>query len=75
MLGAVIVLVLLTHTTALITLFTASTIMPALLYAGTVLLYVVTARRRGGERARADAARWETEFRSWPGRSSGWPMS
>ena len=40
-----------THTAALATLFTASTIMPALLYAGTVLLYVFTSRRRGTQRA------------------------
>jgi len=46
-LGGVITLVLRTHTAALATLFTASTIMPALLYAGTVLLYVLTSRRRG----------------------------
>jgi len=46
-LGAVITLVLRTHTGALATLFTASTIMPALLYAGTVLLYIFTSRRRG----------------------------
>jgi amino acid transporter len=46
-LGAVITLVLRTHTGALATLFTASTIMPALLYAGTVLLYILTSRRRG----------------------------
>ena len=41
-LGGVIALVLRTHTAALATLFTASTIMPALLYAGTVLLYMFT---------------------------------
>ena len=41
-LGGIIVLVLLSSTTALATLFTASTIMPALLYAGTVLLYIFT---------------------------------
>jgi amino acid transporter len=46
--GAAITLVLRTHTGALITLFTASTIMPALLYASTVLLYLFAARRRGG---------------------------
>ncbi len=46
-LGGVITLVLRTHTAALATLFTASTIMPALLYAGTVLLYVLTSRRGG----------------------------
>src|SRR5579863_5935365 len=45
-LGGVITLVLRAHTAALATLFTASTIMPALLYAGTVLLYVLTSRRR-----------------------------
>ena len=50
-LGAVITLVLRTHTAALATLFTASTIMPALLYAGTVLLYVFTSRGRGTQRA------------------------
>jgi amino acid transporter len=52
-LGGIITLVLRTHTAALATLFTASTIMPALLYAGTVLLYVLTSRRssrrRGGD--------------------------
>ena len=55
-LGAVITLVLRTHTAALATLFTASTIMPALLYAGTVLLYVFTSRGRGTQRAGAGAA-------------------
>ncbi len=50
-LGAAITLVLRTHTSALATLFTASTIMPALLYAGTVLLYVFTSRRRGTQEA------------------------
>lgn len=45
-LGGAIVLVLLSSTSALATLFTASTIMPALIYAGTVLLYVFT-RRKG----------------------------
>ena len=46
-LSGAITLALRTHTGALGTLFTASTIMPALLYAGTVLLYVLTSRRRG----------------------------
>lgn len=50
-LGAVITLVLRTHTAALATLFTASTIMPALLYAGTVLLYIFASRRRGTQQA------------------------
>jgi amino acid transporter len=44
-LGGVITLVLRTHAGALSTLFTACTIMPALLYSGTVLLYVFTSRR------------------------------
>ncbi len=43
--SAVIVLVLRTNTDALVNLFTASTLMPAILYAGTVLLYVFTAHR------------------------------
>jgi amino acid transporter len=47
-LGALITLVLRTHTAALVTLFTASTIMPALIYASTVLLYIFVARRRAG---------------------------
>jgi amino acid transporter len=55
-LSAAIALVLRTHVGALATLFTASTIMPALLYTGTVLLYVFTSRQRDagadGERPR-----------------------
>jgi hypothetical protein len=54
--GAVITLVLRTHTGALVTLFTASTIMPALLYASTVLLYLLAGRRRGRPAA---LGRWE----------------
>src|SRR6201997_3446737 len=46
-LGAAITLVLPPPTSALASLSTAPTIMPALLYAGTVLLYVSTSRRRG----------------------------
>ncbi len=53
--GAIITLALRTHAGALATLFTASTIMPALLYAGTVLLYVFT--RRG--RSHSLLGRWE----------------
>ena len=48
--GAVITLVLRTHYSALTTLFTASTIMPAILYASTVLLYLFAGRRRGSSR-------------------------
>jgi amino acid transporter len=45
--GGAITLALRNHPTgALATLFTASTIMPALLYAGTVLLYVFSRRKR-----------------------------
>jgi amino acid transporter len=59
-LGAIIVLVLLASTNALFTLFTASTIMPALLYAGTVLLYIAT-RRGHGATEHGRYGRWE-----WP---------
>ncbi len=58
-LGALITLVLRTHTAALVTLFTASTIMPAILYASTVLLYVFTARRRQGRQGHFSLGRWE----------------
>jgi amino acid transporter len=58
-LGALITLVLRTNTTALETLFTASTIMPALLYAATVLLYVFVGRRRRGAEDHFSLGRWE----------------
>jgi amino acid transporter len=58
-LGGLITLVLRTHTSALVTLFTASTIMPALLYASTVLLYVFAGRRRRGEEGHFSLGRWE----------------
>ena len=48
-----------THTSALVTLFTASTIMPALLYASTVLLYVFLGRRRRGDEGHFSLGRWE----------------
>jgi amino acid transporter len=57
--GAAITLVLRTHTSALVTLFTASTIMPALLYASTVLLYVFTGRRRRAEAGHFSLGRYE----------------
>jgi amino acid transporter len=57
--GAVITLVLRTHTSALVTLFTASTIMPAILYASTVLLYVFTGRRRRGQAGHFSLGAWE----------------
>jgi amino acid transporter len=57
--GAAITLVLINHTAALTTLFTASTIMPALLYASTVLLYVFTARRRRGQAGHFSLGRFE----------------
>ena len=58
-LGAAITLVLRTHTSALVTLFTASTIMPALLYASTVLLYIFTARRHRAIAGHFSLGRWE----------------
>lgn len=61
LIGAGIVLVLQSNTTALVTLFTASTIMPALLYTSTVLLYVFTARRTRGSSRYFSLGRWE-----WP---------
>jgi uncharacterized membrane protein YgcG len=57
--GALITLVLRTHTAALVTLFTASTIMPALLYAATVLLYLLAGRRRRGGAGGFSLGRWE----------------
>jgi len=44
--GAIITLALRTHAGALVTLFTASTIMPAILYAATVVMYLFVGRRR-----------------------------
>jgi amino acid transporter len=57
--GALITLVLRTYTSALVTLFTASTIMPALLYASTVLLYVFTARRHRAQAGHSFLGRYE----------------
>jgi amino acid transporter len=59
--SAVIVLVLRTNTNALVNLFTASTLMPAILYAGTVLLYVLTAHRVRSDTRFFQLGRWE-----WP---------
>jgi amino acid transporter len=59
--SAAIVLLLGTNTGALFTLFTASTLMPAILYAGTVVLYVVVARHVEVESARFRLGRFE-----WP---------
>jgi amino acid transporter len=58
-LGAAITLALRTHTSALITLFTASTIMPAVLYTSTVLLYVFVGRRHRGQAGHFSLGRWE----------------
>jgi len=62
-LSAIIVLVLRDNTDALFTLFTASTLLPALLYACTVLLYVFTAHKERVERESGyfHLGRWE-----WP---------
>jgi amino acid transporter len=57
--GAGITLVLRTHAGALATLFTASTIMPALLYAATVILYVAVGRRRREQAQHFSLGRWE----------------
>jgi amino acid transporter len=53
--GGIITLALRTHAGALATLFTASTIMPALLYAGTVLLYVFSRGKRNHSSKRGEA--------------------
>ena len=60
--GAIITLVLRTHAAALATLFTASTIMPALLYTATVILYVVVGPRRRGRRR---TQRWAAGRSRW----------
>jgi amino acid transporter len=57
--GAAITLALRTHAAALVTLFTASTIMPAVLYAATVLLYVFVGRQRRGQAGHFSLGRWE----------------
>jgi len=57
--GAIITLVLRTHAGALATLFTASTIMPALLYAATVILYLTAGRRRRDQAHFFTLGRWE----------------
>jgi amino acid transporter len=57
--GAIITLVLRTHIAALATLFTASTIMPALLYTATVVLYVLAGRRRHERGDHFSLGRWE----------------
>jgi amino acid transporter len=58
-LSGAITLVLINHTGALVTLFSASTIMPALLYASTVLLYIFTARRHRGRAGAFSLGRYE----------------
>jgi len=57
--GGGITLVLRTHVGALITLFTASTIMPAILYTSTVLMYVYARWRHRGSSAPVTLGRWE----------------
>ena len=58
-LGAIITLVLRTHTAALATLFTASTIMPALLYAATVSSTCSSAGGGAASAAHFSLGRWE----------------
>ena len=61
MIAAVIVLVLRSNANALVNLFTSATLMPAILYAATVLLYVFTAHRVRTESRFYQLGRWE-----WP---------
>jgi amino acid transporter len=58
--GIGIILVLQNNSNALVQLFTASTIMPALLYAATVILYVSRAHRVKTEEGHFKLGRWET---------------
>ncbi len=60
-LSAIIVLVLRTNTDALVNLFTSATLMPAILYACTVLLYAFTAGRIQRDSRFFHLGRWE-----WP---------
>lgn len=57
--GIVIILALQNHTNALVQLFTASTIMPAILYAATVVLYIFRAHRTPTEKGHFSLGRWE----------------
>lgn len=57
--GSLILLVLRDNTSALIDLFTASTLSPALLYTGTVLLYARFSRRVTAEPGYFHLGRWE----------------
>ncbi len=59
LLSGAIVAVLSNHTDALVNLFTASTLMPAILYAGTVLLYIGVARKIRQEPGYFHLGRWE----------------
>jgi amino acid transporter len=58
--GIVIILALQSNSNALVQLFTASTIMPALLYASTVILYTSRAHRIPTEAGHFKLGRWET---------------
>jgi len=58
-LSASIVLVLRNNTDALVNLFTASVLMPAILYAATVVLYVAVARRAQPQPGYFHLGRWE----------------
>jgi amino acid transporter len=59
--SAVIVLALRTNANALVNLFTSATLMPAILYTATVLLYVFTAHRVRTDTRFFHLGRWE-----WP---------
>jgi amino acid transporter len=58
-LSATIVLVLRNNTDALVNLFTASALIPAILYAGTVVLYLAVARGTQPQPGYFDLGRWE----------------
>jgi amino acid transporter len=58
-LSASLVLVLRNNTDALVNLFTASTLMPAILYTGTVVLYVAVARNSQPQHGYFHLGRWE----------------
>jgi amino acid transporter len=58
--SASVVIVLRTNTEALFTLFATATLMPASLYAGTVLLYLFTMYRRPAPAGTFQLGRWET---------------
>jgi len=59
LIGIIIVVSLKSNSNALVQLFTASTIMPALLYASTVILYITRAHRIKTEEGHFNLGKWE----------------